>query len=228
MGGRGGGQQQHGHKEWSSHKHALRMRTQTHRAKTQPARTAPRDKTTGATRAFSLTCGGCPGARQRQDSGPGGEGRQAANGQGSRATHNHARQRGDGRACWWGANTLRGTARYPRNTQDGGGGEGDHSTVGSNTSPDTICWGATSPHQCKQPNGKHFGTGKHGLPHMSPRSPAPAPPPPPGPPKKHDDRRCAKHTEKPATSTPGSTGYGRGGRAHRAGGRGRRGGTLPK
>jgi hypothetical protein len=119
MGGRGGGQQQHGHKEWSSHKHALRMRTQTHRAKTQPARTAPRDKTTGATRAFSLTCGGCPGARQRQDSGPGGEGRQAANGQGSRATHNHARQRGDGRACWWGANTLRGTARYPRNTQDG-------------------------------------------------------------------------------------------------------------
>jgi hypothetical protein len=117
--GREGGQQQHGHKEWSSHKHALRMRTHTHRDKTQPARTAPRDKTTGATRAFSLTCGGCPGARQRQDSGPGGEGRQAANGQGSRATHNHARQRGDGRACWWGANTLRGTARHPRNTQDG-------------------------------------------------------------------------------------------------------------
>ena len=102
----------------SSNAHSL-THTHTHRAKKQQARTAPRDKTPGATWAFSLTCGGCPGARQRQGSGPGGEGRQAANGQGSRATHNHARQRGDGRACWWGANTLRGTARYPHNTQDG-------------------------------------------------------------------------------------------------------------
>ena len=61
--------------------------THTHRAKKQQARTAPRDKTTGATRAFSLTCGGCPGARQRQGSGPGGEGRQAANGQGREQGH---------------------------------------------------------------------------------------------------------------------------------------------
>ena len=84
-----------------------------------------------------------------------------------------------------------------------------HTAVGTNTSPDTLTWGATSPHQCKRPNETHLETR---APHMSPHSPPPAPPPPPPSANGHDERGCATRVENAATSPTRKCRARRGGR----------------